>query len=278
MLRSTSLLLGLFASSILLADTPSSTSETAFQAHSHFHYNLYWSHLKVGIAELRFIPEEDTGHPLLKIEFKVQTTGFADTLYPVRTVVESWLDPETREPVRFRKKQHEGKRKRDDELVFDRSENTVTYTRSGDTHPPAPIPPHTLDPLSLLLGVAQNPLAVGNKFKTPATDGRATADVKTQVVAQEIIEVCAGNFDSYKLDVSTEHLRGVFAKSPDALIEIWFSADAYRIPLKMRSEVRVGSFFAELDEASIVKLKDLSAAPSWQPVRSFWGNSRHGRR
>jgi hypothetical protein len=44
-----------------------------------------------------------------------------------------------------------------------------------------------------------------------------------------------------------EHIGGVFQKSPGAKLQIWVTADEWRLPVKIESKVVVGSFSAELD-------------------------------
>jgi hypothetical protein len=46
-----------------------------------------------------------------------------------------------------------------------------------------------------------------------------------------------------------KHVGGVFKKSKNAKLRIWVTADARRIPVKIESEVIVGSFVGELVSA-----------------------------
>ena len=47
-----------------------------------------------------------------------------------------------------------------------------------------------------------------------------------------------------------ENLGGVFNKSPDGLLKVWYSNDDRRIPVKVSSKVVVGSFTATLVKAN----------------------------
>ena len=49
-----------------------------------------------------------------------------------------------------------------------------------------------------------------------------------------------------------KNLRGVFNKSPDGMLKVWYSSDFKRIPVKITSKVIVGSFNAELVKISTV--------------------------
>jgi hypothetical protein len=60
------------------------------------------------------------------------------------------------------------------------------------------------------------------------------------------------------VEPSLEHVGGVFEKSKDAKVQIWVTADARRIPVKIKSKVAVGSFVGELVsvENKMAKTKD----------------------
>ena len=55
-----------------------------------------------------------------------------------------------------------------------------------------------------------------------------------------------GKIRSFKVNLDIKHLSGVFKKSADAELVVWFSADQRRIPVKVRSKVAVGHFTLEL--------------------------------
>jgi len=60
------------------------------------------------------------------------------------------------------------------------------------------------------------------------------------------VETPMGDIPSFRVRLDIKHLSGVFKKSTDAELIVWFSADARRIPVKVRSKVKVGHFTLEL--------------------------------
>ena len=46
-----------------------------------------------------------------------------------------------------------------------------------------------------------------------------------------------------------ENLGGVFNKSPKGMLEVWYSDDDRKVPVRVRSKVIVGSFTATLTKA-----------------------------
>jgi len=223
-----------------------------FGAGDSFHYDLHWSMIKVGKAELSFAEEplEPGGPELLHAVFTVRTHGLADKLFKVRDRIESWIDPETGRPVFYKKKQHEGSTKRNIEIRFDWDALTATYVNDGDVHEPIEITEDTFDPLSLIVFLAQQDFTDKTALSQAVTDGKKLVYIDADVQGRESIKTKAGKFETRLLDVATKELRGVFEKSPDASIEVWLSTDQPAIPLKMKSEVAVGSFHGQLRKAS----------------------------
>jgi hypothetical protein len=248
-----------------------------FQAGDRFQYNLYWSRIKVGEAGLSFHTDTVPGasdQVALRMTFVVRTTGIANRIYSVDNRMETWLDPHDWRPLHHTKRQREGRRERDIELLFDWDAGTVVYVNAGNAREPVAISGDTQDPLSLLGKIARKPFPVGAVFEVPATDGREATIMRAEVMDEELTRTPLGMFESAKLDVATDELRGVFSKSPDAIIEVWFSNDDYRVPLRMRSEVAVGSFYGELStfESQVLgSHEDLPSfhddAPAFRPRR-----------
>ena len=67
-----------------------------------------------------------------------------------------------------------------------------------------------------------------------------------EIHGREEVRVPAGTFRTIRIEPHIEKIGGVFAKSPGARLFIWVTDDAWRRPVKMESEVAVGSFIAEL--------------------------------
>ena len=62
--------------------------------------------------------------------------------------------------------------------------------------------------------------------------------------------VPAGKFKVVGTTPEMKNLSGVFKKSPDGILRVWYSADNRRLPVKISSKVVVGSFTASLVKTS----------------------------
>ncbi|MGJ8640604.1 MAG: DUF3108 domain-containing protein [Opitutaceae bacterium] len=219
-----------------------------FQPGDRFVYDLYWSSIKVGVAELSFTLSTEANPPAGKLlaTFTVNTSGIADKLFKVRDKIESWIDPVTGQPVFYKKKQREGKTKRDVEVDFDWQNMKATCTKNDRVYEPIELVADTFDPLSLLTRITQNDYSENKQTKQATTDGKKLIYIQTSLKDTKKLKVKAGKFEAHRVEVATKELEGVFEKSDDASIEIWLSQDTPAIPLKMKSKVAVGSFYGEL--------------------------------
>jgi hypothetical protein len=77
-------------------------------------------------------------------------------------------------------------------------------------------------------------------------DGKRSIVGRANVVRREIIETAFGKLDVFLLDLTMDDISGTFEKPEGAAMQIWVTADAYRMPVRIRSKVPVGSFVAEL--------------------------------
>jgi hypothetical protein len=68
------------------------------------------------------------------------------------------------------------------------------------------------------------------------------------------------------LEPDLEHIGGVFEKSKNAKLMVWVTADEARIPVKVKSEVIVGSFVAELIKVEGRPALRSSASPPAPPL------------
>jgi len=219
-----------------------------FRVGDRFFYDLKWGFIKVGEAEMLVSECEEAEPGDLKFSLSIRTTSWADTFYKVRNHVESCTDAEVKQSLYYSKNQVEGKREKDIEVNFDWSKQEVQYTNFGNTEgrPPIAIEEGTQDPFSVLFAFRLRPMPVGEELSLPVTDGKKQVHADIRVTKEEQVKVKAGRFDCVHVVPDIKDLGGVFSKSKDASMDLWFSNDERRLIVKMSSKVSVGSFRAEL--------------------------------
>ncbi|MBU61307.1 MAG: hypothetical protein CMI26_02245 [Opitutae bacterium] len=224
-------------------------SSLPFVSGERLHYKIKWGLIPVGRATMEVAPSEEVNGTLChKFVLSVRTNEFADAFYKVRTRAESYLAPNFRRSLLYKKTQQEGKTERDVVVRFDYDQDLAFYSNYGKIEREIPIRPVSFDPLSIAYIFRLGEIKTGIKRSFPTCDGRVLQDVVVAVQEKEKLRVAAGKFEVFEATPALKNLRGVFKKSPRGVLRIWYSTDDRRLPVKMASEVAIGSFTARLEK------------------------------
>ena len=90
-------------------------------------------------------------------------------------------------------------------------------------------------------------------WEIPTSDGKRFSNLNVRIGKLQKVSVPVGKFNAFEVFPEMKKLRGVFNKSPDGKLKVWYSDDSKSLPIKISSKVVVGSFHAEL--AGVVKNK-----------------------
>jgi hypothetical protein len=89
-------------------------------------------------------------------------------------------------------------------------------------------------------------LKEGAELKASVTDGKKCVLGGAKVIKREKIKVKDTLYDTFLVEPDIEQLSDVFEKIKNAKFQLWVTADGASIPVRVKSEVLVGSFVAEL--------------------------------
>jgi hypothetical protein len=210
-------------------------------------YNLNWGFIPAGEAALEILPvTEIDGVPAHHFLLTASSNAFIDPFYKVRDRVESFTDIDVTRSLYYKKKQREGSTRNDLSVEFNWTAQTARQTNFGKARASINIPPGTLDPLAVFFYTRKLLLQSGLEFSRPVTDGNKCVIGQARIVKRETITVPAGDFDTYLMEPDLKDVGGVFAKSKNATLQIWVTADHRQMLVKLKSKVRVGSFVGEL--------------------------------
>jgi hypothetical protein len=213
-------------------------------------FKLGWSFFTVARSELEVIPEKHEGLESLKLQVKTRTNSFADAFYKVRNTSTSWIAADVSRSFEYNADQQEGDRERNTTAFFDYETNRARYVNNetGEERDPVDILPGSFDPLGIVFFVRSLDFEVGDKLVIPTSNGKEFFFTIVHVVDKVKRKFLIGKREAYVLEPDIKDIGGVFKKSPDGKIRFYFSADEEKLPLRMESEVAVGSFWAELSE------------------------------
>jgi hypothetical protein len=228
---------------------PSTVSKSpSFLDGETLHFELGWSFFKVARAKMVIAPDPNEEGSPLKVVLQTRTNSFADAIYKVRNTSTSWMLTDVSGSLRFHAQQLEGARERDTEAIFDPVALTARYINNGNGENRAPVAilPGSFDPLGIVYFVRSLDFALGRQWIIPTSNGKEFFLTVVRVTDRVERRFASGRHEAWVVEPDIKDLGGVFKRSDNGHIRFYFSADEKKLPLRMESEVAVGSFWAEL--------------------------------
>jgi len=213
----------------------------------------------ISAGELTIQFEHDArleGKSVHRIAARAVSSGFFPkvTGISVDDSFESIVDTNGFCSLKMTKKLREGKRLRDIVLTFDEKSGTGHYLAyDAAKTPPAQlkneevknVPACVQDILSGIYVTRLQELRSGNKFLLVVSDDGTVKQVEVRVKERETVEAIAGQFSAWK--VETISVFGGLFKGGGSFL-VWFSDDAYRVPVKFEAKVKVGRVFGTVKQ------------------------------
>lgn len=242
------LLLGAGAAAPVLANNSPPPPTPSDLIGERLEFSVRWGLLRVASAVL-----EVEGGEGGRITFRAtaRTRSIVEAIYPVRDRVEStvWL-PGMRVDHYLKQGRTGRREERRVDIHFDLEKGLAQYTKNGKARDPIEVPPGVHDPLSGLYAFRTLEVDDERKIELDVTDGKKVTRGRLTVVGREQITTPAGKFNTVVIEPSLEGIGGVFETSPNAQATIWVTEDEWRLPVKLKGKVSVGSFTAVLVNVS----------------------------
>ena len=175
----------------------------------------------------------------LRMTSLAEASSSFSRIYKVRDSLETVVGRSDFSTLYYRKQQNEGGKKKDEVTVVDQAKGT--FTRKGKTK----VVPHPVfDPLSLIYYLRLQDLTPGRSYKfTVLADGKVYP-FEVEVTKRETITTDAGKFNCVVLQPKVKGV-GIF-RDEDSDLTIWYSDDARHLPVRIRSDVKIGTITASL--------------------------------
>ncbi|MFZ0133296.1 MAG: DUF3108 domain-containing protein [Desulfobacterales bacterium] len=220
-------------------------------------FQIKWGAIPAGEATLEVLPMESRDGALVyHFVMQVRTNPVLDRLYYYRSRIDAYADLQMNHSLQYRQITTTNHKEKSITVDFDWSENMAHFHRiesfPGSKREPhvkkldTPLVPGTFDPLSAFFYTRRQALQEQTLIERPVSDGKRALLANLEVLRKETVWLNNRSVETFLVQPDLKEVNPVFDKKSGATILIWLSADAHRIPVKLNSQVRIGSFTGEL--------------------------------
>ncbi len=206
-------------------------------------YSVEWHLFNAGTAKVGIDATGNQEH----VTAIADSAGVVNSLFKVHDHFEAFFDPHTFCSLRISKHTEEGSHSKQSEATFDyghrKSVLDEKNLKTGETrHLDNELPACVTDVISGFYYLSSLPLQVGNTHIFSISDGGKTTEVTAHVEAKEKVKVPAGTFETIRLraEATSGSMKG------KGTVWAWFTDDANRTPVQMRSKLGWGTLLFQL--------------------------------
>jgi hypothetical protein len=210
-----------------------------------FVYYVYWSGIRAGMATMKTDHTPDG----VSIQSRATSASFISLFYKVDDISRSILYPD-RYPKHYTLKIREGRHRRDKSTSFGTtsvkgSQKVVYRNILDDTTLDFDLSKRAFDPLSAFYEIRHRELTVGESQFLNVFDSKKLWNVEVKVLRKEKITLPSGDFDTIVISPIFQS-EGIFLQK--GKFHIWLTNDDRKIPVMVKSKVKIGHFTAKLIE------------------------------
>jgi hypothetical protein len=207
-------------------------------------YDLSWTGITAGTATQEVVDDGDT----IRVISTARSASWITVFFPVEDRIESVLakaaPPLIGLPHHYRMKIREGSHRRDKEIIFDQKALKAEYIdHLGGEKLTFDILQNTYDFYSGFYYLRTLKLEVGKPVYINILDSKKMWNVEVQVLKKEKLKTILGEVNTIQIRPLVKS-EGIFERK--GVIDIWLTDDERRIPVKMKTKVKIGSITATL--------------------------------
>ena len=238
-----------YANSLLPAAPPSPLKHPLVGERLAFHGR--WLTIPVGFGwiEVKEVITVD-GRQAYHIHAEGHSNDVLSTFYPINDAVDSYLDVETLQPLRFVKHQREGHYRADEVVTFDYAKRVATYrSLLNDSVKEVPLPVQVQDVVSALYWFRAQPLQPPQTLSVNLYTDEKIYQTTIQIQQAAPLELLKrGTFSCFVVEPKAL-FKGLLVKR--GRLWAYVTADSHRLPLLVRMTTPWGPMSAVIDETSI---------------------------
>jgi hypothetical protein len=213
-------------------------------------FEVRWMGLLAGSASMAVSGQVTRdGHDVYHIRSLAESSPFFSLFYYVRDMGETFVDVRELHPWYFRLDQHEGSRVVQHTVTFDQQRGVAIHTKNQEAPQEVKVPVGVHDSLSSFYMLRTLPLRVGQSIHLHTFANGKTYDVEVQILRREKVEAYWGPVDALVVR-PLMRFEEILRQKGDVLI--WVTDDDRRLPIRMRTAIKVGSI-----EATLIDVKNI---------------------
>jgi hypothetical protein len=189
------------------------------------------------------------GHDVYHIRSLAESSPFFSLFYNVRDMGETFVDVRELYPWYFRLDQREGARAVQRTVTFDQRRGVAIYTKNQETPQEVKVPWGVQDSLSSFYLLRTLPLRVGQSIHLKTFSNGKTYDLEVQILRREKVEAYWGPVDALVVQ-PLMRFQEILRQKGEVLI--WVTDDDRRLPIRMKTAIKVGSI-----EATLIDVKSM---------------------
>lgn len=231
-------------------------------------YDVTWMGIKAGEATLEARGAiVANGQPAYRLVTTARSAPVLSKIYRVEDRTESTLALDPMRALRFEKNLREGRYRHSSQTVFDHANGVATFRYLDFSRVPRgvtrleeaerygtyveqalPLTPGALDELSVLYYVRTLPLTPGGSVHARVFASRKNWELEVKVLGRERLETVLGRRETLAVEPLLKY-EGIFQRKGRMIV--WLTDDAERIPVRMTSQIVIGSFVSTLTRREV---------------------------
>lgn len=255
MLRTIILFIIFFALFQIAAFSPPKVVNNTFTKGEFLKYRMHYGIVTAGYATVEVKNETQTvsGRKCHHVIGKGVTNSTYDWIFKIRDTYETYIDEETLVPWKFVRDIQEGDFRSYTITQFDQNQNKAYYIDEQSKVTTYQVPPGIQDVISCFYSSRikdQNGLKPGDKIPMTNFLDRKVFNLNAQFLKRETIVVDGVSYKGLKMKLLIDEAGMV---TDNSTIHFWLSDDDNKIPLRIETELKIGSIKADLIEYKNLK-------------------------
>jgi len=202
-------------------------------------YNVAWLRITGGTARMTIAPLDADRY---RITSTAKSSPGFSRIYDVHDAIETIVARSDFSTLKYTKRLNE----EDDQMVEVTTVENGVATRVRKKVKSVRVPRPVYDPISVIYFLRTLDLTIGKKYEMNVVADAKLYNVHARVLRREKVKTPAGTFNTVLVEPRME----IGGKEREEKLLIWYTEDARRWPVRIKSDVKFGSVTASLRAVS----------------------------